>query len=38
MASADGPTLILPSIDGTPFTNDGTGHGIFVSIENVYAF
>jgi hypothetical protein len=24
--------------DGTRFTNTRTGHGIFVSIENVYAF
>ncbi len=23
---------------GTKFTNDRTGHGMFVSIENVYAF
>lgn len=23
---------------GTQFTNDATGHGMFVSIENVYAF
>ena len=29
---------ILPSADGTRFTNDGTGHGMFVSIENVYSF
>lgn len=29
---------ILPSSDGTRFTNDGTGHGMFVSIENVAAF
>ncbi|WP_156737665.1 hypothetical protein [Mycobacterium sp. E735] len=29
---------ILPSSDGTRFTNDGTGHGMFVSIQNVYAF
>ena len=29
---------ILPSSDGTRFTNDGTGHGMFVSIENVYSF
>jgi hypothetical protein len=29
---------ILPSSDGTHFTNDGTGHGMFVSIENVYSF
>ena len=29
---------ILPNSDGTRFTNDGTGRGMFVSIENVYAF
>ena len=29
---------ILPNVDGTRFTNDGTGHGMFVSIENVYSF
>jgi hypothetical protein len=29
---------ILPATDGTRFTNDGTGHGLFVSIGNVYAF
>ena len=29
---------ILPSSDGTRFTNNGTGHGMFVSVENVYAF
>ena len=29
---------ILPSSDGTRFTNDGTGHGMFVSIENVVPF
>jgi hypothetical protein len=29
---------ILPSSDGTRFTNDGSGHGIFVSIDNVYSF
>ena len=29
---------ILPSSDGTRFTNDGTDHGMFVSIENVYSF
>ena len=29
---------ILPSSDGTRFTNDGTGHGMFVSIENVAPF
>ena len=29
---------ILPTNDGTRFANDRTGHGMFVSIENVYAF
>jgi hypothetical protein len=29
---------IDPNSDGTRFTNDGTGHGMFVSIENVYSF
>jgi hypothetical protein len=29
---------ILPNSDGTRFTNDGTGHGMFVSIENVSSF
>jgi hypothetical protein len=29
---------ILPSSDGTRFTNDGTGHGMFVSVENVAPF
>jgi hypothetical protein len=29
---------ILPSSDGTRFTNDRTGHGMFVSIENVSSF
>jgi hypothetical protein len=29
---------ILPTSDGTRFANDRTGHGMFVSIENVYAF
>ena len=29
---------IVPSSDGTRFTNDGTGHGMFVSVENVYSF
>jgi hypothetical protein len=28
----------LPSSDGTRFTNDGTGHGMFVSVENVAPF
>lgn len=26
------------SSDGTRFTNDGTGHGMFVSIQNVFSF
>ena len=29
---------ILANSDGTRFTNDGTGHGMFVSIENVAPF
>jgi hypothetical protein len=29
---------IVTSPEGTRFTNEGTGHGMFVSIENVYAF
>jgi hypothetical protein len=29
---------ILPSSEGTRFTNDRTGHGMFVSIENVSSF
>lgn len=29
---------ILPSADGTRFTNDGTGRGMFVSIDNVAPF
>jgi hypothetical protein len=29
---------IVPTEDGTRFTNDGTGHGMFVSIEHVEAF
>jgi hypothetical protein len=29
---------VLPSSDGTRFTNDGTGHGMFVSVENVSSF
>ncbi len=29
---------ILPTEDGTRFTNDRTSHGMFVSIENVYSF
>jgi hypothetical protein len=31
-------STILPTNDGTRFANDRTGHGMFVSIENVYAF
>jgi len=29
---------ILSSSNGTRFTNDGTGHGLFVSVENVAPF
>jgi hypothetical protein len=29
---------VLPNSDGTRFTNDGTGHGMFVSIDNVSWF
>jgi hypothetical protein len=29
---------IVPNEDGTRFTNDSTGHGMFVSIENVSSF
>jgi hypothetical protein len=29
---------VLPSSDGTSFTNDGTGHGMFVSVDNVNSF
>jgi hypothetical protein len=29
---------IVTGSDGTRFTNDGTGHGMFVSIENVSSF
>lgn len=29
---------ILSGLDGTRFTNDATGRGMFVSIENTYAF
>ncbi|WP_156670011.1 hypothetical protein [Mycobacterium sp. E3305] len=29
---------VLPSSDGTRFTNDGTGHGMFVSVESVSSF
>ena len=29
---------IIPSEDGTRFTNDGTGHGMVVSINNVSSF
>jgi hypothetical protein len=29
---------VLPSSDGTRFTNDATGHGMFVSVENVAPF
>jgi hypothetical protein len=30
--------MIDGSSDGTKFTNDATGHGMFVSVGNVYAF
>lgn len=33
-----GAGAIVPSSDGTRFTSDATGHGMFVSIENVYSF
>jgi hypothetical protein len=29
---------IAPGEDGTRFTNDATGHGMFVSIDNVSSF
>ncbi|WP_155764412.1 hypothetical protein [Mycobacterium colombiense] len=29
---------ILPNSDGTRFTNDATGHGMFVSVDNVSSF
>jgi hypothetical protein len=29
---------ILPTFDGTRFTNDRTGQGMFVSIDNIYSF
>jgi hypothetical protein len=29
---------VLSSFEGTRFTNDGTGHGMFVSVDNVYSF
>ena len=29
---------ILPNSDGTRFTNDATGHGMFVSIQDVHSF
>jgi len=29
---------IIPSEDGTRFTNDGTGHGMVVSTNNVSSF
>jgi hypothetical protein len=29
---------ILSGPDGTRFTNNATGHGMFVSVENTYAF
>lgn len=33
-----GNWTIYPDATGTRFTNNLTGHGIFVSVENVYAF
>jgi hypothetical protein len=33
-----GGWTILPTTDGTRFTNARTGHGMFVSIGNVYSF
>ena len=29
---------VVSGVDGTRFTNNATGHGMFVSIENVYPF
>ena len=29
---------IWPTGDGTCFTNDRTGHGMFISVENVSSF
>jgi hypothetical protein len=29
---------INPREDGTRFTNNATGHGMFVSVDNVYSF
>ncbi len=29
---------IVSGPDGTRFTNSSTGHGMFVSIQNVYTF
>ncbi|MDV3135336.1 hypothetical protein [Mycobacterium sp. 29Ha] len=29
---------ILSTFEGTRFTNDRTGHGMFVSVDNVYSF
>jgi hypothetical protein len=33
-----GNWTINPDETGTRFTNDRTGHGMFVSVENVYSF
>ncbi|MCK0174219.1 MULTISPECIES: hypothetical protein [Mycobacteriaceae] len=33
-----GNWTIYPDANGTLFTNDRTGHGMFVSIDDVYAF
>jgi hypothetical protein len=30
--------ILTPGYDGTRFTDDTTGHGMFVSVENVYSF
>ena len=37
-AAARSSTAPFPSSDATRFTNDGTGHGMFVSIENLSSF
>ena len=29
---------VTPTFDGTRFTDDASGHGMFVSIDNVYSF
>ena len=35
--SAEGWTIVAQE-DGTRFTNDGTGHGMFVNVSGVEAF